>query len=136
LKRADKLIGLAQVKDHHRAGASLSMKNWYGLLGGRRNIFHQEVNVIIAELAALVRPTLVILDGIVSLMANGPTGGSLSDLKATRTLIVSTDQVAADAAGVELLGRRPSDLAYLDLAQKQGSGRVDYRALEPVRLEV
>jgi len=36
---ATKLIGLAPVKDHHRSGASMVMKNWYGLLGGRRNIF-------------------------------------------------------------------------------------------------
>src|SRR5690606_15220642 len=27
-----KLIGIAPVKDHHRSGASMSMKNWYGLL--------------------------------------------------------------------------------------------------------
>ena len=29
-----KLIGMAPVKDHHRSGASMTMKNWYGLLGG------------------------------------------------------------------------------------------------------
>ena len=35
LRHADKVIALAPVKDHHRSGASLTMKNWYGLLGGR-----------------------------------------------------------------------------------------------------
>jgi hypothetical protein len=28
-----KVIGMAPVKDHHRSGASMVMKNWYGLLG-------------------------------------------------------------------------------------------------------
>ena len=33
LAGADRLIGLAPVKDHHRSQASVTMKNWYGLLG-------------------------------------------------------------------------------------------------------
>ncbi|MHC4586863.1 MAG: DUF362 domain-containing protein, partial [Planctomycetota bacterium] len=70
-----KLIGITPVKHHARAGASMSMKNWYGLLGGRRNIFHQDINTIIAELSMMVKPTLVILDGTEVMMTNGPTGG-------------------------------------------------------------
>ena len=57
-----KIVGMAPVKDHHRSGASMVMKNWYGLLGGRRNIFHQDINTIIMELAMMVTPSLVILD--------------------------------------------------------------------------
>src|SRR5208282_6288349 len=72
---ATKLIGIAPVKDHHRSGASMSMKNWYGLMGGRRNMFHQDIHNIIKELAMLVSPTLVILDGTTTMMSNGPTGG-------------------------------------------------------------
>ena len=56
----------------------MTMKNWYGLLGGRRNIFHQDINTIIAELAMMVKPTLVILDGTQIMMTNGPTGGSIA----------------------------------------------------------
>jgi hypothetical protein len=48
-EKIDKLIGITPVKQHHRSGASMTMKNWYGLLGGRRNIFHQDINTIIAE---------------------------------------------------------------------------------------
>jgi uncharacterized protein (DUF362 family) len=43
-KGINKVIGLAPVKDHHRSGASMTLKNWYGLLGGRRNIFHQDIH--------------------------------------------------------------------------------------------
>jgi len=129
LVRADRIIGLAPVKDHHRSGASMTLKNWYGLLGGRRNIFHQDVHTLIQELAVMIKPTLVVLDGIQSMMTNGPTGGSLSDLKPTGTLIVSTDPVAADAAGAALLGRRPGDLPYIAKAEAAGAGTADYRAL-------
>jgi len=99
-EKVHKLIGIAPVKDHHRSGASMTMKNWYGLLGGRRNIFHQDINTIIAELAMMVKPTLVILDGTQTMVSNGPTGGSLSDLERTNTMIVSCDMVAADSYGL------------------------------------
>ena len=133
LRRATKLIGIAPVKDHHRSGASLSMKNWYGLLGGRRNVFHQDIHNIILELATLVRPTLVILDGTTTMVSNGPTGGSLEDLKTTNTMIVSTDQVAADAFGATLLGKTAADLPFIGKAAAAGLGTADYESLNPRR---
>jgi uncharacterized protein (DUF362 family) len=128
-----KLIGIAPVKDHHRSGASMTMKNWYGLLGGRRNIFHQDVHTLIQELARMVKPTLVILDGTMTMMTNGPTGGSMSDLKPTSTLIASTDQVAADAFGATLLGRPLSDLPFIGKAEAAGCGTADFESLKPIR---
>ena len=133
-KSVNKLIGLAPVKDHHRSGASMTMKNWYGLLGGRRNIFHQYINTIIKELALMVKPTLVILDGTTSMVTNGPTGGSLSDLKETRAMIVSTDQVAADAYGASLIGKTTGDLPYIGMAAAAGAGTADYALLKPIFL--
>jgi uncharacterized protein (DUF362 family) len=130
----NKLIGLAPVKDHQRSGASMIMKNWYGLLGGRRNIFHQDIHNIIKELAMLVRPTLVILDGITTMMTNGPTGGSLSDIQKTNTLIVGTDQVATDAFGSTLLGRTLQDLPFIEKAAAEGVGTADFRSINPVNI--
>lgn len=112
------------------------MKNWYGLLGGRRNIFHQNIHDVIMELAVMVKPTLVILDGVTTMMTNGPTGGSLSDLKQTGTLIVSTDQVAADAFGASLLGRSIRDLPFILKAESMGLGTSDFESLHPIRTSV
>ena len=128
----NKVIGMAPLKDHHRSGASMIMKNWYGLLGGRRNIFHQDIHNIIMELAMMVKPSLVILDATTSMMTNGPTGGSLSDLKNTNTMIVSTDQVAADAFGASLLGRSLDELPFIGKAEAAGIGTADYLKLNPV----
>jgi len=132
----NKVIGVAPVKDHHRSGASMTMKNWYGLLGGSRNIFHQDIHNIIKELAIMVKPTLVVLDGTTTMMTNGPTGGSLGDLKETGTMIVSTDQVAADAFGASLLGKKPAELPYIAKAEAAGVGTADYESLNPIRLSV
>jgi uncharacterized protein (DUF362 family) len=132
LESANKLIGIAPVKHHHRSGASMTMKNFYGLLGGRRNIFHQDINTIIAELATLVKPTLVILDGTEVMMTNGPTGGSKSDLKRADTMIASCDLVAADSFGCRLLGLVVTDLPYLTKAEDAGAGTTAWRSLKPV----
>ncbi|MBT8374342.1 MAG: DUF362 domain-containing protein [Deltaproteobacteria bacterium] len=131
-----KVIGMAPLKDHHRSGASMTMKNWYGLLGGRRNIFHQDIHNIIVELAMMVKPSMVILDATTSMMTNGPTGGSLSDLKNTNTMIVSTDQVAADAFGASLLGRSLDDLPFIEKAEAAGMGTADYHKLSPVMVSI
>jgi uncharacterized protein (DUF362 family) len=136
LAGVNKLIGTAPVKDHHRSGASMIMKNWYGLLGGRRNIFHQDIHNIIKELAMMIRPSLVILDGTTTMVSNGPTGGSLADLKDTNTMIVATDQVAADAYGATLLGKSATDLAFIAKAEAMGVGTADYRSLNPQEISV
>jgi len=131
-EKVDKLIGISPVKDHARAGASMSIKNWYGLLGGRRNVFHQDINTIIAELSMMVKPTLVILDGTEVMITNGPTGGSVSDLIRANTLIASCDMVAADSFGCGLLDLKVSDLPYLSKAEKTGAGTTDYESLKPI----
>jgi uncharacterized protein (DUF362 family) len=135
-KGVDRVIGLAPVKDHHRSGASMVMKNWYGLLGGRRNIFHQDVHTVIKELAMMVKPTLVVLDGTWSMVSNGPTGGSFSDLRQTDTMIVGTDQVAADACGAFLLGKPLEEVPYINKAAAAGLGTADFESLKPARISL
>jgi uncharacterized protein (DUF362 family) len=126
-----KVIAMAPLKDHHRSGASMIMKNWYGLLGGRRNIFHQNIHEIIMELAMLIKPTLAVLDGTFSMMKNGPTGGSLSDLKQTQTLIVGTDQVAVDTVGATILERSLESLPFILKAEAKNLGTTDWKSLSP-----
>ncbi|MDR3568047.1 MAG: DUF362 domain-containing protein [Syntrophobacteraceae bacterium] len=131
-----KLIGICPVKDHHRSGASMAMKNWYGFIGGRRNIFHQNIHTFIKDLALMIKPTLVILDGTFTMVSNGPTGGSLSDLKKTETMIASTDQVAADSAGARLLGKTAKDLPFIMQAERAGVGTADFESLKPYRVSI
>ena len=131
---AHKVIGVAPVKDHNLCRASMTTKNWYGLLGGRRNQFHQDIHGIIADLALMMRPTLVLLDGTRVLFRSGPTGGSLSDVRPGNTIVASTDSLAADAYGwAELLGRGSEPLpAYFAKAAARGLGNPDWKA-QPVR---
>jgi uncharacterized protein (DUF362 family) len=135
---ATKVIGVAPVKDHNLCRASLTTKNWYGLLGGRRNQFHQDIHGIITDLALMMRPTFVLLDGTRVMFRSGPTGGSLADVRAGHTVVASTDSLAADAFGWDQLLERHGEEypAYLAEAAGKGLGRPDWRqqALKEVRV--
>jgi len=128
---ADKVIGVAPVKDHNLCRASMTTKNWYGLLGGRRNQFHQDIHGIISDLALMLKPTFVLLDGTRVLMRSGPTGGSLSDVKETGTVVASTDSLAADAWGWQALLERGDEALpdYFRQAAERGLGVPDWRSL-------
>jgi uncharacterized protein (DUF362 family) len=127
-KHATKVIGLAPCKDHNLCHASMTTKNWYGLLGGRRNQFHQQIHSIVSDFALMMKPTLVILDGMNVLMSNGPTGGRLSDVKPMNTIVAGTDMVAVDAYGYEhLLERDLAELTYLHKANARGLGNINWK---------
>ncbi|MFV2071829.1 MAG: DUF362 domain-containing protein [Thermoanaerobaculales bacterium] len=128
LTNVDKVIGVAPVKDHNLCSASIGIKNWYGLLGGRRNQFHQDIHEIVSDLSLMLRPTLTIVDGSHVLMRNGPTGGDPSNVKAGNAVLAGVDPVAIDAWAYEHLLERGTELPrYLHRAAEKGTGRVDYR---------
>jgi len=132
LQHADRLIGIPTVKDHNLAGISVTMKNWYGFLGGGRNAFHQKLDLVIADLADAFIPTLVVVDATRVLVRNGPTGGRSSDVMATEQVAAGTDQVALDAWAAELMGRRASDIPSIMEAERRGIGTSLWRTLNPV----
>jgi len=125
----DKFINMPIVKHHNLAGATIAMKNLYGILGGRRNQLHQNIHESIADLSSFIRPTLVIMDGYRILMTNGPVGGNIQDTKVTKTVAVGFDQVAIDSFGVTLLGKKPEDFGFLKRGQERGLGTMNVNEL-------
>ena len=126
-REATKVIGISPVKDHNLCKATVTMKNWYGLLGNPRNQFHQNIHGIISDFALMMKPTLVIADGRKLLMRNGPTGGSLNDVKRGDTIVVGTDHTAVDSWCVtRLLEKQRHEIIYLDKVITRGLGK-DWR---------
>ncbi len=136
LLQADKVINVPIVKHHRLAGVTVGMKNWLGVMGGARSRLHQRIHESIVDISRFVRPTLVVVDAVRVLTSNGPQGGRLEDVTRMGTIAATTDQVAADAFGAELLELDPSSVGYVRMAQEQGLGTMDYRALNPVLLEL
>jgi uncharacterized protein (DUF362 family) len=125
----DRLINMPIVKHHSLSSCTVAMKNLYGMIGGRRNQLHQQIDQSIVDLAAFGRPTLTVIDATRVLLRGGPTGGSLDDVAIENSVICATDQVAADSRACEFLGLRGEQVSHIVLAEKTGLGSLDYRSI-------
>ncbi len=125
----DKLINVPIAKHHSLSRLTMGMKNWLGAIGGARNQLHQKLDEAMVDLAAFFQPQLTVLDAYRILTRNGPQGGRTSDVKLQKTVVVTTDPVAADTLGASFLELGPQELAYLGLANKRGLGEINLERL-------
>ena len=137
---ADVLIAAPVAKSHSSAGVSLSMKGMMGLIWNR-GIMHSryDLHESIVDLASLLKPDLVVVDGSRVLSTNGP-GGPGRVLKSD-TIIASSDMVAADAQAVamfEWYGRKlkPRNVKHIRIAHERGLGRMDIENLRVKQAQV
>ena len=126
--KTDVLINVPIAKHHSLARLTLGMKNLMGVIRDRGAI-HQNLGQRLADLSSRIRPTLTVVDAVRVLMANGPTGGNLDDVKQLNTIIVSPDIVAADSYGATLFGLQPDELAYIKAGAAMGLGSSDLGSL-------
>lgn len=131
---ADKVLNVPVAKVHRLSILTLGMKNWIGAVGGRRNALHQDIHQSIVDLARFFKPSLTLIDATRIMTRNGPSGGSPSDVAVKNTLILSNDQVAADAKAAGLFGYDPGEIGFLRLGQKWGLG--DYNSPELIQQRV
>ena len=125
LVEADKVLNVPVAKVHGLSVLTLGMKNWIGGVGGRRSALHQDIHQTIVDLAQFFKPTLTLIDATRIMIKNGPSGGSPSDVAVRNTMILSNDQVAADAKGCSLFGYDPEEIGFVQLGQKWGLGTYD-----------
>ena len=133
--KADVLIDVPIAKDHSLARLTLGMKNLMGLISYRETI-HADMGQRLADLTDLFRPKLTVVDAVRMLMANGPTGGNLNDVKQMNTIIASADIVAADSYAATLFGLKPEDLSYIKAGTQRGLGRSDLKNLRIEEINV
>ena len=129
LVEADKVISLPVAKVHGLSTLTLGMKNWIGGVGGRRSALHQDIHQSIVDLAQFFDPTITLIDATRIMITNGPSGGSPSDVAVKNTLILSNDQVAADAKAAGLFGYDADKIGFISLGQKWGLGTFESQKL-------
>jgi uncharacterized protein (DUF362 family) len=125
----DKVINAPIVKHHVQSRVTCGMKNWYGILGGDRGLLHQNIHGSIVDLANAVRPTLTVMDAQRILMRNGPTGGSLGDVKELRAIAAGVDPVALDTWATVELEAAVDDVPFLSMAEQKGIGTTHWMDL-------
>jgi len=132
---ATKIVNVPVAKHHSLTNTTAGMKNWIGITGKLRVMFHNDIDRSIAELAALMRPTLTVVDASRVLMEAGPQGGSLGAVKQVGAVAVGVDPVALDAWAYSLWGVGPDNLPQLfDLAEGMGLGRAALYTDAPVEI--
>lgn len=122
---ADVFINVPIAKHHAMAGLTIGLKNIMGVIGGDRGKIHNHFPVKLADLNLVVKPQLTIVDAYRILVANGPQGGNLRDVRMPKVAIASVDRVAADAYAATLFGMKGTDLPYLVEAHRRGFGEID-----------
>jgi uncharacterized protein (DUF362 family) len=85
---------------------------------------HFDIGQTVADLTSVIRPGLTVVDAVRILIANGPTGGNLADVKRTNTVIASSDIVAADSYASTLFGLSGSDIPYVGASAAMGLGKL------------
>jgi uncharacterized protein (DUF362 family) len=133
---ADKFINIPIAKTHGLSTLTLGMKNLMGIMGGSRGRIHQRIDGSLVDLAVKIAPTLVILDAVRILTADGPQGGDLADVKLLNTVVAGKDQVAVDAYGATLFGLKGSDIGCVVAGSKAGLGTMDLAKLKIKRIPV
>ncbi len=127
---ADLLVSLPKMKTHHWVGATLSMKNFFGLVPGSvygwpKNVLHWAgIDECIADLHAAFPRHFAIVDGIVGMEGNGPIQGNP---KPVGVLVAGKDMTAVDATCCRIMKINPAAIGYLRLAagpRRLGEGNI------------
>ena len=129
---ADRLINVPIAKHHSIARLTLGMKNLMGIIGGNRGRLHANIAESLVDITSVLRPDLTVIDATRILVANGPQGGRLEDVRQTETLIASPDIVAADAYAATLFGLDPADVSSISAAARRGLGIMDLKRVQMV----
>ena len=135
------LISATRLKTHNNVVATLSLKNI--VMGSPVNYYKQTnergmsrtektkmhsggnrgLSYNMFRLATMgIRPDLAVLDGVVGMEGNGPWGGTPIE---QGIALASTDWLAADRLGVELMGIDYTYLKYLQWCSDAGMGQDD-----------
>jgi len=117
--QADLLVSLPKMKTHHWVGATLSMKNFFGLVPGGiygwpKNVLHWAgIDESIADIHAVFPRHFAIVDGVVGMDGNGPIQGKP---KPVGVLVAGKDFPAVDATCCRIMKIDPAKIGYLRLA--------------------
>ncbi len=133
------LISLSQLKLHATATVTLALKNiamsfpaadYYGHPRSKQkhdHCFFDDMHSFIAAMAKRFPIHLAITSGHPAMIATGPLGGHAVE---TGMVIASTDALAADVVGAQLLGFSIQAVRHLWEAKLMGLGQWDLDEME------
>ena len=127
----DVIINLPKLKTHNLTGLTLGVKNLFGLVPGAIKIgYHAKLQdrerfaQALLDIYTYDRPALTLMDAVVGMEGNGPTGGTPRPIGA---LVASADTLACDTVCAALVGLDPLRVLTTEVAARRGlcSGRLE-----------
>jgi uncharacterized protein (DUF362 family) len=134
--QADVFINIPVLKHHGGAQLTVSIKNLMGIIWDRRYMHRNDLQQCIADLGTYRKPDLNIVDAYRVMMQNGPRGVSEDDIVLMKSLIISPDMVAADAAAARLFGATPAQIGHIRIGHEMGLGSMELENLSIHRIVV
>ncbi len=116
---ADSLISVPKMKTHHWVGVTVSMKNLFGCVPGRKygwpkNLLHfKGISHCILDLVHLIKPSFALVDGIEAMEGDGPINGKV---KKSNLLVLGNDLASVDSTCARIMKIDLSLLPYIQMA--------------------
>ena len=124
LQEVDAVISLAKLKTHSFTRYTGAVKNLFGLVHGLKKAeYHMRMrspeafSEMLVDLAEHVRPRLTIMDAVVGMDGDGPSGGRRRDIG---VVLASSDVHALDAIALRLVGAEPDGVWTVRAAIDRG----------------
>lgn len=134
---ADVFINVPILKDHNSTRMTACLKNNMGLVWDRGFWHSNNLHQCIADFALFEKkPALNVIDCYNVMVKHGPQGVSKEDVVQMKSLILTTDWVAGDAAAARMLGVEPSRIDYIPIAHKMGLGNMNLDSLNIKRIKM
>ncbi len=126
--RCDAFITLPVLKTHALTYFTGAIKNQWGCVPQYdRILLHRYLDPMLAELHAIFKPVLVVMDSIIAMEGRGPANGKPRRLD---LLLASRDSVAIDATARRLAKLDPNLCRHLLLTAEKGLGTIEASGIE------
>jgi len=133
---SDVFLNVPVLKSHSGTQLTISMKNHMGIVWDRGYWHRNDLHQCIADFASFRKPDLNIVDAYRVMMKRGPRGVSEEDVEIKKSLIISRDIVAADAAAAKVFGLEPANIPYIRIADQARLGTMDLTKLNINRIKM
>ena len=124
LETVDKVITVGKLKTHGLTTMTGCVKNLFGVIPGTVKVeYHaryQDVGLfsdMLLDICAAVRPCFAILDAVVGMEGEGPSGSRSRRIGA---LLGGENPHAVDRIGAKLIGLEPAQVTTLEAAKRHG----------------
>ena len=138
---ADKIIAIPKLKTHSFMIMTLATKIMFGAVPGLTKVRYHSTffrrkafSDMLLDINSIVKPNLIIMDGITAMQGDGPAGGTPIDLG---ILLASEDAVSMDLTVCKALKIEPLGVPILKQAKIRGlwPSEINYPILSPKDVE-